>query len=144
MDKNHYRRGLTCPECGKTICDIALMCKPCWAKHRQATNPNLLPGAKSPAWKGGRYVTGCGYVHIKCPTHPYANPRGYIYEHRLVMEAHLGRILLPTEVVHHVNGIKTDNRIENLMLLSNQGEHRKQHGTRSGTHGRNKKRQVTR
>ena len=73
-------------------------------------------------WKGGRIVRR-GYIKNYCPTHPHANGNGYVLEHRLVMEAHLGRPLLPTEVCHHINGIKDDNRIENLMLFSNNNEH---------------------
>jgi len=47
-----------------------------------------------------------------------------IREHRHVMQVHLGRVLLPHEHVHHINGDPTDNRIENLMVLTN-SEHQK-------------------
>lgn len=69
-----------------------------------------------------------GYVLVKVyPDHPLfdamANNMGYIPEHRLVMAEHLGRPLKRTEVVHHKNGVKTDNRLENLELFTSFQEH---------------------
>lgn len=65
--------------------------------------------------KGGRYKCD-GYVLILSRNHPMASPKGYVKEHRIVMEQHIGRYLQRCEAVHHINGIKDDNRIENLEL----------------------------
>lgn len=75
-------------------------------------------------WKGGIVARGNGYLAQYCPNHPHSY-KNKVYIHRLVMEKHIGRYLLPEEDVHHINGIKTDNRIENLMLFKNRSEHRK-------------------
>jgi hypothetical protein len=74
---------------------------------------------KHPKWKGGKIRDKMGYVLLLTPPgHPpgsVGNGR-YTFEHRLVMENHLGRYLLPTESIHHKNGIKSDNRLKNLEL----------------------------
>lgn len=81
-----------------------------------------LPMEKNPAWKGGKRIDADGYVSIRMPDHPNSNG-GYVLEHRLVMEKALGRFLDRKEVVHHKNGNKQDNHIENLLLFQNNGEH---------------------
>lgn len=77
--------------------------------------------------KGGRYIHESGYVMVLDHEHPNANAEGYVFEHRRVMAAHVGRPLTSREVVHHINGIKSDNRIENLQLLESGSVHAKVH-----------------
>jgi len=74
-------------------------------------------GSKNAHWKGGRIKSPEGYTRIYYPSHPSIPVSHYVFEHRLIMEKHLGRYLKSWEVVHHLNGIKNDNRIENLQLL---------------------------
>jgi hypothetical protein len=84
-------------------------------------------GDGNPAWNGGRYEDQNGYINIFMPDHPYVNIRGYIYEHRFVMEQMIGRFLKPEEVVHHDDTNTINNDPENLILFKNQSEHRKYH-----------------
>lgn len=75
-------------------------------------------GDQNPNWKGGRRIDKDGYVLIHCPYHPFADGDGYVREHRLLMEKHLVRFLTPLEVVHHDNWNVSDNRLENLKLMT--------------------------
>lgn len=74
-------------------------------------------GEKSPCWKGGKYEHE-GYIRVYVPSHPHATTNGYAYEHIVVMCERLGRDLRSHENVHHINGNKKDNRVENLELWS--------------------------
>lgn len=101
------RKSLGC----KQIC-----CKSCYGKYRTGKH------------YGSRVekVFVSGYYYIWMPNHPFATKKGYIAEHRLVVEKHLGRYLEYYEDVHHVNGNKIDNRLENLIVLSH-SDHMKLH-----------------
>jgi len=83
----------------------------------------IMAREKNPNWGGGRCKHTAGYVLVLSPDHPYKDPRGYVYEHRLVMEKHLGRFLLPDEVVHHIDGNRSNNDIRNLALFSSHSKH---------------------
>lgn len=76
--------------------------------------------------RGKKVIREDGYVLVYCPEYPFAKNGKYVFEHRLVMANKLGRPLDSQEHVHHINGNKQDNRLENLMLTTN-SEHRKEH-----------------
>ena len=118
-----------CEKCGKERWKRLVEDKPesnlCYKCSYRGT-----PGKGNGRWKGGRHVNGSGgYYEVWIEKddffYPMVQPsRGsYVLEHRLVMAKHLNRCLLPWEVVHHKNGIKTDNRIENLELLGANSKH---------------------
>lgn len=118
------RAEVVCKECGKLFvvrlgevekrrfCSVE--CRNKW----MSKNP-LNPPA-------GQKYSDRGYVLVYAPDHPYAR-KGYVFEHRLIMEQVIGRYLRPEERVHHLNGIKDDNRPENLKLFSNDSAHHKYH-----------------
>lgn len=95
--------------------------------------PNGRFGALASHWKGGirRIGKHRAYVGRYAPDNPNCTSEGYVLEHRLIMEEHLGRFLKPEEVVHHKNGIKHDNRIKNLELIADRGTHTREHFERS-------------
>ena len=74
-------------------------------------------------WRGGRLIKKNKYIIVYSPQHPFASKDKYVLEHRLVMEKHIGRFLIPSERVHHINFNVQDNRIENLILFTNQADH---------------------
>ncbi|OMD16236.1 HNH endonuclease signature motif containing protein [Paenibacillus odorifer] len=104
---SHYEVRFTCSEACKYV----------------RLGPRLktlnLSGHDSVNWKGGRTVTPAGYVLVYAPGNPMSNVRGYVREHRLVMSEHLGRTLTGDEVVHHLDGDKANNVLDNLQLLTN-------------------------
>ena len=119
------RRRHRCPSCGTEIARTAKLCRACANKARGENHR----GEKNSQWKGGRRYDNYGYVHIR------VQPSGrtmevYRPEHRLVWEAAHGTIP-ENYVIHHINGIKDDNRLENLEALP-----RKQHNHRHDDHDR--------
>ena len=84
----------------------------------------MRSGKNHPNYKTGR-TEKYGYVYIYQPDHPHCTKKNTVAEHRLVMEEHLGRYLLRTEVVHHKNGDPQDNRLDNLEVFSTNALHLK-------------------
>lgn len=133
----------TCNGCGEEFVpsyrgkgQTASCCsRSCGIKWSHSQNPGRMKAEKSGRWKGGTKIVR-GYVWEHCPDHPTKQGKGptnkYVLQHRLVMEKILGRYLEPHEQVHHKNGIRDDNRPENLELWVIQQppgarEHEQQH-----------------
>lgn len=128
--KQRFRGTIhTCQRCGEDFPVIASARKPvlqrgifCGRTCSGLSRENIGIGRsreRALAWRGGRHERR-GYVYIYAPDH-HSLQGGhttckYVREHRLVMEQVLGRNLMPNEEVHHKNGIKDDNRPENLEL----------------------------
>lgn len=145
---NHNRTPNTfydCKECGKKVVRYVspsaykkgtpgFCCKSCGISF----NGRLKTGARGSNWKGGKSHSG-GRILVLCPDHPYANYHGRVLEHRLVMEKHIGRTLLPSEIVHHINHDSSDNRIENLQLYASNSQHVTDHNNKRWGNGGNPK-----
>lgn len=94
--------------------------------HRCRIGKGYFLGDKNPMWNGGRKVLKSGYIYVwigpnnefSSMCSKYDKNSHYVMEHRLVMAKHIGRPLTKKETVHHLNGIRDDNRIENLELWS--------------------------
>ena len=74
-------------------------------------------GPKARNWRGGRYVTESGYVMIYHPGHPRSH-HAYVREHIVIMEQHIGRSIGRNETIHHKDGNRQNNKIENLVLMA--------------------------
>ena len=104
-----------CGECGGEKDKRAKMCSDCRFKYN---HPRFGRGK----YGAGRFSMSGGYVAIRDES------GRFMYEHRFLLEKKIGRRLRKDEHVHHRNGIKDDNRIRNLKLMS-ASEHRKYHAS---------------
>ena len=111
---------VTCPDCERERWIMLRKDKSKNIRCRNCVNKEKRQGKKHCGWKGGKCKNNAGYVSIWVnSTSPYRSmgSGSHILEHRLVMAKHLGRCLESWEMVHHINHIRDDNRIENLELL---------------------------
>jgi len=109
-----------CPFCKKKIVTkISKYCKNCRGLAMKKENHWN--------WKGGIRKHCGGYIWKLSENHPFKDKLNCVLEHRLIMEEHLGRYLKLEEVVHHINNIHSDNRIENLKLFESKSKHTQEH-----------------
>lgn len=104
-------------ECGDPNCHEKIRTYSLRGKVMKYVLGHHIKGEKNPRYNGYRTPDKDGYIYVRAPNHPFADSRGYIREHRLVLEKKLGRYLTKDEVAHHINGLKDDNRPENIELM---------------------------
>jgi hypothetical protein len=132
---NIVRDGRFRCHCGFTSNIIDCACDMCEKqlldRDRQGKSHRFLMGHggtnKDGSKRDGKYTDRYGYVKVLAPTYYRANRQGYVREHILVYEKYHRCCILPWSNVHHLNGIKSDNRPENLELMSKSGHSRRHH-----------------
>jgi len=141
----------TCPTCQKSYFTFPSInkkfcCAPCFYKYRVIEtynkkkktckicgSPFVPKHPKAPGLFCSYKCSGLArkkdiimrsrYRYIFLPNHPHATKQGYFAEHRYIVEKAIGRYLSPKEIIHHINHNKTDNSIDNLMILPSPGKH---------------------
>ncbi|MFN8050775.1 MAG: HNH endonuclease [Acidimicrobiales bacterium] len=111
-------RHLLCPACRRQASrDVCACGNPKQPTSATCHGCSTTAGEQNGNWRGGTTYHKSGYVMRRARGHPRARDKSpYVFEHVLVMEASLGRFLHADESVHHLNGVKDDNRLENLEL----------------------------
>lgn len=127
IQEGNYKRkyvNTLCPECGEyRLIRYDIAKKRNFVFPCQECSRHLNCGEKHGMWKGGRYESIRGYVRLKIlksdPFYCMTDKHGDVWEHRYIVAKRLGRPLETWEHIHHKNGIKNDNRDENLELVNN-------------------------
>jgi hypothetical protein len=124
----HYTLGKCSREIGKILGRNPKVVQT-WAKNNGMPRPKQggAYGEWNGSYIGGFRIDKNGYREVLAPKgHPYAKQSGYILEHRLVAEQLVGRYVQPNEVVHHKDGDRLNNTLENLQVFSSNAEHLKE------------------
>ena len=117
--KYRWKHHNNCVDCGKRITSNAQRCRSC-SHTRIGKNQR---GVNNPRWKGGKRYETDGYVRVLNKSHPKAAKSGYVLEHILVWEEANKMPVPDGHVIHHLNGIRNDNRISNLVALPRRKHH---------------------
>lgn len=127
LDEPHIRemaaQGLSCQEMSAQIGTASEVIRERMVKLGIPRLPSKARPERNYFWKGGRTVDKHGYILVHSPGHPYRTKHGYVREHRLVMERVIGRYLLPTEVVDHIDGDTSNNDPLNLRVFASNRDH---------------------
>lgn len=118
---NKKKKTSKCLDCGKPIYSWNKRCAKCNYKNpeRNKKISKAHIGENNGNWKGGKHKDGDGYIRVKYRNHHLSSNNGYVKEHRLVAEKKYNRKIKDyEEVVHHLNGIRDDNREKNLVITT--------------------------
>lgn len=120
---------IPCTVCGKPVVTCQSRPRLRCSMECRTKDPNYtakLAGPLKANWKGGRKRSSHGYILVLAKHHPRADRWGYVYEHIIAAENKIGRPLRNDESPHHLNRVKSDNRPENLQVMT-RTEHKRLH-----------------
>lgn len=138
-----YYIGNSCAICGIKIDPRSTYCHKCRpdrGNHSLSNEAKAIIGKKSSAkftpeyiarmrdkYRGRRTTAINGYILVKDYEHPNRNSHDYVLEHVLVMSEYLGRPIAKGEIVHHIDGDRSNNSIDNLYLCESRKAHSQVH-----------------